>query len=80
MSEPTKTLRSHLCGQWFEAGRDFQTLLNPSTEEPLARASSSGADLPGALSWARERGGPALRALTFAQRGDILKQLGKRLR
>ena len=23
MSEPTKTLRSHLCGQWFEAGRDF---------------------------------------------------------
>lgn len=75
-----KTLRSHLCGQWFEAGRDFQVLLNPSTEEPLARASSTGADLPGALSWARERGGPALRALTFAQRGEILKALGKRLR
>lgn len=75
-----KTLRSHLCGQWFEAGRDFQVLLNPSTEEPLARASSTGADLPGALAWARERGGPALRALTFAQRGEILKALGKRLR
>ncbi len=75
-----KTLRSHLCGQWFEADRDFQTLLNPSTEEPLARASSSGADFAGALSWARERGGPALRALTFAERGEILKQLGKRLR
>ncbi|MEO7973462.1 MAG: 3,4-dehydroadipyl-CoA semialdehyde dehydrogenase [Thermoanaerobaculia bacterium] len=75
-----RTLRSHLCGQWYEAGRDFQTLLNPSTEEPLARASSTGADIPGALSWARERGGPALRALTFAERGEILKALGKRLR
>ncbi len=80
MSDSTRTLRSHLCGQWFEAARDFQTLWNPSTEEPLARASSTGADLPGALSWARERGGPALRTLTFAQRGEILKALGKRLR
>lgn len=80
MTESMKTLRSHLCGHWFEAGRDFQTLLNPSTEEPLARASSTGADLAGALSWARERGGPALRALTFAQRGEILKALGKALR
>lgn len=75
-----KTLRSHLAGQWFEAGGDFQVLLNPSTEEPLARASSTGADLPGALAWARECGGPALRELTFAQRGEILKALGKRLR
>ncbi len=80
MTEAMKTLRSHLCGQWYEASRDFQTLLNPSTEEPLARASSTGADLPGALSWARERGGPALRTLSFAQRGEILKALGKRLR
>jgi 3,4-dehydroadipyl-CoA semialdehyde dehydrogenase len=75
-----KTLRSYLSGQWFEAGQDFQPLWNPSTEEPLARAASSGADLPGALAWARERGGPALRELTFAQRGEVLKGLSKRLR
>ncbi len=75
-----KTLRSHLCGQWYEAGRDFQLLLNPATEEPLARAASTGADLALALAWARGRGGPALRTLTFAQRGEILKNLGKRLR
>ena len=80
MSDAMKTLRSRLCGQWFEAARDFQTLWNPSTEAPLARASSTGADLPGALSWARERGGPALRALNFAHRGEILKALGKRFR
>ncbi|MDQ1348601.1 MAG: 3,4-dehydroadipyl-CoA semialdehyde dehydrogenase [Acidobacteriota bacterium] len=80
MSDAMKTLRSRLCGQWFEAARDFQTLWNPSTEAPLARASSTGADLPGALSWARERGGPALRDLSFTQRGEILKALGKRFR
>lgn len=80
MSSSTRIVRSHLRGQWFESGRDFQTLWNPSTEEPLARASSSGADLPGALAYARERGGPALRELTFAQRGEILKAAGKRLR
>ena len=80
MRESMKTLRSYLCGQWFEADRDFQTLLNPSTEEPLARAASTGADLSAALTWARERGGPILRTLTFAQRGEILKALGKRLR
>ena len=28
MSDAMKTLRSHLCGQWFEAARDFQTLWN----------------------------------------------------
>ena len=75
-----KTLRSHLAGRWHEADRDFQTLINPSTEEPLARASSSGADFALALLYARERGGPNLRTLTFAKRGEILKALGKRFR
>jgi oxepin-CoA hydrolase/3-oxo-5,6-dehydrosuberyl-CoA semialdehyde dehydrogenase len=75
-----KTLASYLSGRWYAADRDFQTLVNPSTEEPLARASSSGADFAGALEHARSAGGPALRALTFGQRGEILKALGKKLR
>ncbi len=75
-----KTLRSHLAGRWYEADRDFQTLSNPATEEPLARASSTGADFGLALLFARERGGPNLRTLTFAQRGEILKAISKRLR
>ena len=75
-----KTLASYVAGRWHEADRDFQTLVNPSTEEPLARASSSGVDFAGALAWARATGGPALRALTFAQRGEILKALSKVLR
>lgn len=75
-----KTLRSFLSGRWHEADGDFQTLVNPATEEPLARASARGADLPGALDWARRQGGPALAALTFGQRGEILKSLGRKLR
>jgi oxepin-CoA hydrolase/3-oxo-5,6-dehydrosuberyl-CoA semialdehyde dehydrogenase len=75
-----KTLASYLAGRWTEADRDFQTLVNPATEEPLARASSTGADFAGALDWARRTGGPALRELTFAQRGEILKAVAKKLR
>ncbi|MGE0640908.1 MAG: 3,4-dehydroadipyl-CoA semialdehyde dehydrogenase [Thermoanaerobaculia bacterium] len=75
-----KTLRSHLAGKWHEADRDFQTLCNPSNEQPLARASSTGADFGLALLYARERGGPNLRTLTFAKRGEILKDLAKRFR
>lgn len=75
-----KTLSSYLGGAWYSAERDFQILLDPSTEEPLARVSSAGADLPGALAWARDVGGSALRELTFGQRGEILKSLSKRLR
>ncbi len=75
-----KTLASYLSGRWYAADRDFQTLVDPSTEEPLASASSSGADFAGALEHARRAGGPALRALTFGQRGEILKALGKKLR
>ncbi len=75
-----KTLASYLAGRWHQAERDFQTLVNPATEEPLALVSSTGADFAGALDWARKVGGPALRELTFAQRGEILKALSKKLR
>jgi 3,4-dehydroadipyl-CoA semialdehyde dehydrogenase len=40
-------------------------LVNPSTEEPLAEASTEGLDFAAALEHARDRGGPALRAMTF---------------
>lgn len=75
-----KTLESYLSGRWQAGERDFQTLVDPSTEEPLARASSAGLDLPGALAWARELGGPALAATTFGERGAILKALAKQLK
>jgi len=68
-------LRSHVAGQWVGGGSSPQLLLNPATEEPLARASSEGVDLAAALEYARATGGPALRALSFAERGALLKAL-----
>ena len=75
-----KTLRSYIAGGWHEAGDGFATLYDPSTEQPVARASSAGVDFGAAVAWAREHGGPALRAMTFAQRGELLKAMSGVLR
>src|SRR5687767_3986395 len=66
-------LRSYVGGSWVAGTGAQQTLLNPTTEEPLAQASSEGLDLGAALHYARTTGGPALRALSFAERGAALK-------
>jgi oxepin-CoA hydrolase/3-oxo-5,6-dehydrosuberyl-CoA semialdehyde dehydrogenase len=75
-----KTLRSYIAGDWHQASDGFATLVNPSTEEPVARASSAGIDFGAALAWAREEGGPALRAMTFTERGALLKAMSGALR
>ncbi len=67
------TLRSHVYGRWVEGADPKDVLVNPATEEPLAFAGSGGLDFAGALDHARRVGGPALRSLTFAERGDLLK-------
>ena len=75
-----KTLKSYICGRWHEATSGFATLVNPSTEEEIARASSQGIDFGEVLASAREKGGPALRAMTFAQRSGLLKEMSRVLR
>jgi 3,4-dehydroadipyl-CoA semialdehyde dehydrogenase len=76
------TLSSYLCGEWrsgeASAGR-MATLYNPSTEEAIAQCSTAGLDLKAALAFAREVGGPALRAMTFAERGALLKRMSNAL-
>ena len=55
---------------------DAATLVNPATEEPLAeRGHAAASTSPRALEHARERAGPALRALTFAERGELLRAM-----
>ena len=74
-----KTLDSYLCGSW-QAGTGAPTrLFNPTTGEAIAEVSSEGLDLAAACAHARDVGGPALRALTFAQRGKLLKDLAAAL-
>ncbi|HET9351061.1 MAG TPA: aldehyde dehydrogenase family protein, partial [Burkholderiales bacterium] len=66
-------LRSYVGGRWIAGTGAAQTLLNPATEEPLARASSEGVDFKSALEHARSVGGLALRSMSFAERGAALK-------
>jgi len=67
------TLRSYVQDRWVAGQGGEATLVNPATEEPLARASTAGIDFGAALAHARDAGGPALRSLTYAQRGEMLR-------
>jgi 3,4-dehydroadipyl-CoA semialdehyde dehydrogenase len=67
-----RTLQSFLSGVWAAGHDQGQPLADPVTGEVLAYASSTGLDVAGALAHARAVGGPALRALTFAQRAALL--------
>ena len=66
--------RSYLGGEWKDGAGPGEALLNPATEEVLAHASSDGLDRKKALEFARVKGGPALRSLSFKQRGDLIQK------
>ncbi len=70
-----KTLRSFLSGEWVAGTGKPAVLVNPATEEAVAETSSEGLDLKAALAYARDVGGPALRDLSFAERGERLQSL-----
>lgn len=69
-----KTPRSLLNGEWVTGTGDPVVLLDPTSGEPIAEVRDGGLDLAKALKWGRDVGGPALRAMTFAERGALLKQ------
>ena len=74
-----QVLSSYVCGRWTQGSGAAQTLLNPATEAALATASGEGVDLGAALDHARTVGGPALRALSFAERGALLQGMADAL-
>jgi len=68
-------LQSYLAGHWQTGSGEGVALVNPTTEETLASASTDGLDLAAAMAHARNVGGPALRAMSFAERAAALKAL-----
>src|SRR6185437_7152674 len=76
-SAPMETLKSYISGAWVAGTGKMATLVNPTTEEPVAQASTEGLDLGAAVAFARAEGGTALRALTFAQRGELLRAMSR---
>jgi oxepin-CoA hydrolase/3-oxo-5,6-dehydrosuberyl-CoA semialdehyde dehydrogenase len=70
-------LASYVSGQWQKGKSAGAELLNPSTEEVVARTSTDGLDFGAAIAFAREKGGPALRAMSFAARGEMLRTMSR---
>ncbi len=67
-------LENYVCGKWIEGEGEGVPLVDPVTGEEVARASSEGLDLAAALGYARDTGGAALRAMTYGERGEMLKK------
>ncbi len=67
-----EALESYLAGTWSR-GQGVETeLVDPSNGTLLATTSARGLDFKAALDYARSRGGPALRALGYAERAKLL--------
>jgi oxepin-CoA hydrolase/3-oxo-5,6-dehydrosuberyl-CoA semialdehyde dehydrogenase len=75
----TEALRSFSEGTWQDGGGDTKSLLDAATGEAIATIPGKGPDPMAMLAYARDEGGPALRALTFTQRAAILRSLAKHL-
>jgi oxepin-CoA hydrolase/3-oxo-5,6-dehydrosuberyl-CoA semialdehyde dehydrogenase len=71
------TLQSYLGGKWLTGSGRTSTLHNPTTGEVVAQACTEGLQFAAALAFARDIGGPALRAMTFAERGAMLMTMSK---
>lgn len=75
-----RILQSYVAGRWHEGTGEFVNLVNPSNEEEVGRISSQGIDFRQVAEFAREEGGAALRAMSFVERGLLLKGISKILR
>ena len=73
-------LENYISGNWITGDGDGQQLYNAVTGDPIASASTKGLDFKQILEYARTVGNPALRKMTFHQRGNMLKALALHLR
>ena len=72
-------LESYVAGAWVRGTGAGTPLLDAATGETVALIDASGIDFAAALAFGRDRGGPALRAMTTHQRALMLKALGQAL-
>lgn len=73
------SLQSYVCGQWVAGTGTPKTLHDPATEAVLGDVRPGGVDFAKALAHATTVGGPALRAMGFQKRGEMLKGLSAKL-
>jgi oxepin-CoA hydrolase/3-oxo-5,6-dehydrosuberyl-CoA semialdehyde dehydrogenase len=68
-------LQNFALGQWISGSGKGTELFDAVNGELVAVADSSGLDFGAMLNYGREAGGPALRKMTFQERGRMLKAL-----
>jgi oxepin-CoA hydrolase / 3-oxo-5,6-dehydrosuberyl-CoA semialdehyde dehydrogenase len=73
-------LGNYITGQWIHGTGDGQLLYNAVTGQPFAAATTQGLNFKSILAYGRAVGNPALRKMTFHQRGNMLKALALHLR
>ncbi len=72
-------LGNYVTGKWIEGDGDGQQLKNAVNGSPVATASTKGLDFAAILQYAREKGNPALRKMTFQERGRMLRAMALHL-
>lgn len=73
-------LGNYITGHWINGDGEGQLLYNAVTGEPVATSSTKGLDFQSILQYGRTVGNPALRKMTFHERGNMLKALAIYLR
>lgn len=68
-------LENYIMGQWVAGDGDGTPLINAVNGETVAVATAEGLDYAALLQYGREKGNPALRKMTFHERGRMLKAL-----
>lgn len=72
-------LQNYILGKWTTGEGDGKALHNAINGEVIATASTKGLDFGEMLEYGRKVGGPALRKMTFHERGRMLKALALHL-
>lgn len=72
-------LASYLCGAWQNGRGAERTIYHAVSGEALWSVTSEGLDMAAARRFAIDKGGKALRAMTFIQRAAMLKAVAKHL-
>ncbi len=68
-------LGNYIQGSWIEGEGDGQAIYDAVTGDQFASATTKGIDLGPVLKYGRDVGSPALRKMTFQERGNMLKKL-----
>ncbi len=79
MAKAPRKIENYVMGRWMAGEGEELLATDAVTGEPLGSVSSAGLDYEAILDYGRRTGGPALRQLTFQERGLMLKALALHL-